>query len=365
MRTYGTDRSDRVTVFTPRLARLLSEHRGADVFRLEADTVGVAGSALIEAVLRSRPANAAERPTFKPLQGRAVSRPESSAVMRAVSQDVRAALEGDGEGDGEGAVAGAGPEKPGGKAVDLSGEWPRAGHLYLRDLVFGSDPFRLQVLVDRKLEWTPKLTWTVIAAGAALPGCPGAGAPVSRLAGLTAAAAGYGDRRYAMGLYRRAAAPVCFTVSTLVANALWLGSPFDDGVPNRHILYEAMRLLPPSWNLLRVASPEFAALDDRIGATDDVLLLPLLSHRDPALWDAPDEFRPERWETLDPENQPGYLPFGHANERCWGRHMVMPLAERLLDMVREQGLAVSPEQTSAEVPLAGLLGVSRVRVVRR
>ncbi|MFH8349928.1 cytochrome P450 [Streptomyces sp. NPDC018045] len=351
MRTYGTDRSDRVTVFAPRLGRLLSEHRGADVFRLEAGTVGVAGPELIDAVLRSRPANAAERPTFKPLQGRDISRPESSAVMRAVSQDVRAAL-------GK-------PENDTGKAADLSGEWPQAGHLHLRDLVFGSDPFRLQVLVDRKLEWTPKLTWTVIAAGAALPGCPGAGAPVSRLAGLTAAAAGYGDRRHAMGLYRRAAAPVCFTVSTLVANALWLGSPFDDGVPNRHILHEAMRLLPPSWNLLRVASPEFAALDDRIGPADDVLLLPLLSHRDPALWDAPDEFRPERWAALDPDDQPGYLPFGHANERCWGRHMVMPLAERLLDLVREQGLAVSPEQTSAEVPLAGLLGVSRVRVVRR
>ncbi|MFD7666506.1 cytochrome P450 [Streptomyces sp. NPDC059788] len=351
MRTYGTDRSDRVTVFTPRLGRLLEEHRGAQAFRLEADTVGVAGPDLIDAVLRSRPANAAERPTFKPLQGRAISRPESSAVMRAVSQDVRAAL--------------GNTENPAGKAADLSGEWPRAGHRYLRDLVFGSDPYRLRVLVDRKLEWTPKLTWTVIAAGAALPGRPRAGAPASRLAGLTAAAAGYDDRRYAMGLYRRAAAPVCFTVSTLVANALWLGSPFDDSVPNRHLLYESMRLLPPSWNLLRVASPEFAALDDRIGATDDVLLLPLLSHRDPALWDAPDEFRPERWESLDPEDHPGYLPFGHANERCWGRHMVMPLAERLLDMVREQGLVVSPGQTSAQVPLAGLLGVSRVRVVRR
>ncbi|MEV5598701.1 cytochrome P450 [Streptomyces sp. NPDC052496] len=351
MRTYGTDRSDRVTVFTPRLGRLLSEHRGTDVFRLEDDTVGVAGPELIDAVLRSRPANAAERPTFKPLQGRAISRPESSAVMRAVSQDVRAALEKPGNGTG--------------KAADLSGEWPRTGHLYLRELVFGSDPFRLQVLVDRKLEWTPKLTWTVIAAGAALPGCPAAGAPVSRLAGLTAAAAGYGDRRYAMGLYRRAAAPVCFTVSTLVANALWLGAPFDDGVPNRHILHESMRLLPPSWNLLRVASPEFAALDDRIGPADDVLMLPLLSHRDPRVWDAPDEFRPERWAGLDPDDQPGYLPFGHANERCWGRHMVMPLAERLLDLVREQGLTVNPDQTSADVPLAGLLGVSRVQVVRR
>ncbi|WP_436844459.1 cytochrome P450 [Streptomyces canus] len=98
-----------------------------------------------------------------------------------------------------------------------------------------------------------------------------------------------------MGIYRRAAAPVCFTVSTLVANALWLGAPFDDATPNRHIIHESLRLLPPSWNLLRSASPQYPDVDARIGAQDDVLLLPLLSHRDPDLWEAPDEFWPERW----------------------------------------------------------------------
>lgn len=167
-----------------------------------------------------------------------------------------------------------------------------------------------------------------------------------------------------MGLYRRAAAPVCFTVSTLVANALWLGVPFGDDTSNRNILHEAMRLLPPSWNVLRKASPEYPVLDSRIGPADDVLILPLVSHRDPALWDDPDEFRPERRGSLDPDDKPGYLPFGHASERCWGRHMVMPLAEVLLDIVRGDGLTVSPDQTAAQVPLAGLTGVSEVRVVR-
>ncbi|MGC5364488.1 cytochrome P450 [Streptomyces sp. DT24] len=348
MHRSGIDGSTRVTVFTPRIDELLRTRRGEDVFRLDPGTVGIAGATLIDEVLRSRPANDFERPTFKPLQGKSISRPESTAVMRAVSQDVRTAL-----------------KVPVENSVDLSGEWPRTGHAYLRDLVFGADPYRLRILMDRKLELTPKLTWTVIGTGAALPGAPRPDAPVSRLAGLTALATSYGDRRHAMGLYRRAAAPVCFTVSTLVANALWLGSPFDDDVPNRHILLETLRLLPPSWNLLRVASPEFHALDSRIGVKDDVLMLPLLSHRDPGLWDEPDAFRPERWNGVDPDHRPGYLPFGHANEHCWGRHMVMPLAERLLDILRADGLAVSPGQTSARVPLAGLLGVARVRVSRR
>ncbi len=125
-----------------------------------------------------------------------------------------------------------------------------------------------------------------------------------------------------------------------------------------------MRLLPPSWNLLRNASPEYPGIDARIGADDDVLLLPFVSHRDPKIWDAPDEFRPERWNDLDPDVTPGYLPFGHESERCWGRHMVMPLAETCLGMLRDGGFTVDPDQRKGRVLLTGLLGVQDVRVVR-
>ncbi|TWG06525.1 hypothetical protein FHX80_115020 [Streptomyces brevispora] len=45
--------------------------------------------------------------------------------------------------------------------------------------------------------------------------------------------------------------------------------------------------------------------------------------------------------------------------------MVMPLAEMLLDMVRGGGLTVDSAQAASDVPLAGLMGVTGVRVVRR
>ncbi|MEW2625504.1 cytochrome P450 [Streptomyces sp. NPDC048106] len=337
----------RTTVLAPRLAALIRDHLGQDVFRLEPDTIGVAGPEVADRILAARRATEVERPTFKPLQGRSISRSEASQVTRTIGNDVREAL------------AGPVPED-----VDLTGSWPLTGHLFLRDLILGRDPRRLRMLMSRTLELTPKLTWSVIAVGAALPGRPRPGDRLTALGERTAHARGYHDRRYAMGMYRRAAAPVCFTVSTLVANALWLGAPFAEGTPNRNIVYESLRLLPPSWNLLRNASPEYPAIDDRIGARDDVLLLPLLSHRDPALWDEPDAFRPERWDHLDPEATPGYLPFGHSSERCWGRHMVMPLAELLLDRIREAGLVVDPAQRVAKVPLLGLLGVDDVRLVR-
>ncbi|MFH9657132.1 cytochrome P450 [Streptomyces sp. NPDC017248] len=338
----------RTTVFAPRLAALLGEHLGRDVFRLEPDTIGVAGHEVADRILAARRATETERPTFKPLHGRSISRAEASAVTRTIGNDVREAL-----------------ARPLPRHVDLAGPWPLTGHLFLRDLILGQDPRRLRMLMSRTLELTPKLTWSVIGVGAALPGWPRPDARLTGLADRAARARGYQERRYAMGVYRRAAAPVCFTVSTLVANALWLGAPFDEGASHRNIILESLRLLPPSWNILRNASPEYPVVDSRIGARDDVLLLPLLSHRDPALWGEPDAFRPERWDTLDPDATPGYLPFGHASERCWGRHMVMPLAELLLDLIRGSGLTVDPGQRAGKVPLLGLLGVEEVRLVRR
>jgi hypothetical protein len=74
---------------------------------------------------------------------------------------------------------------------------------------------------------------------------------------------------------------------------------------------------------------------------------------------------PKRQDSLNPSEQPGYLPFGHTSERCQGQHMVMPLAERLLDILRNNGLAVSLGQTTADVPLAGLRGVFQVNIVRQ
>ncbi|MFD2466177.1 cytochrome P450 [Amycolatopsis silviterrae] len=300
----------------------------------------------MDEVLRSRPANAEERPTFKPVLGRVVTRPESAALMRAVGADVRAAL-----------------KKPLGEP-DLTGEWPAVPHNYLRDLVFGREQRRFRILVDRRLELTPKITWSAVAAGAALWGRPAPEVALSSLARMVLEADTFEQRRFAMYLYRRVAGPICFTVAALVTNALWLGSPLDEDVPAEYVLNEALRLLPPSWNILRVRSPEFPEVDARIGPADDVLLLPLLSHRDPELWDAPDEFRPDRWAALDPDNHPGYLPFGHSDERCWGRHLVLPLATRVLDLARRDGLVVDPAQRRGKVHLDGLLEVSDVRVVR-
>jgi len=300
--------------------------------------------------VRGRAAGPEERPTFKPVQGKLIERATASRLMQAISTDVRTAIRKE-------------LEPPG--SVDLSGTWPTVAHNYLRDLVFGRERLRFRILVDRRLELTPKLTWAAVFAGAAAFGKPAGENALSTLSGLVYDADNYRDRKYAMYLYRRVAAPVCFTVAALVTNAVWLGAPFAEDVPNRHVINEALRLLPPSWNILRQASPEFLDIDDHINPADDLLLLPLLSHRDPRLWEAPEEFRPERWIDLDPDTHAGYIPFGPAAERCWGRHMVLPLAERILDIVRRDGYTVDPDQRVGRVDLHGLLEIAAMRVIRR
>ncbi|WP_405162843.1 cytochrome P450 [Nocardia sp. NBC_01499] len=337
--------NSRTVVFAPRIAELFEKYRGTDLFRLEPDTIGIAGADLMDAVLGARPARHDERPTFKPVRRRLVSRADAATFMQAVSVDVRTALKAPLDADGP-----------------LVGVWPQRAHDYVRDLVFGREDMRFRVLVDRRLELTPKLTWSVVISGAALIGRTGQERPLSKLATQVFQANDFRDRQYAMYLYRRVAAPVCFTVAALVTSALWLASPLDPETSNRNILLEALRLLPPSWNLLRLKGSEYSAVDARIDVGDDLLLLPLLSQRDPRLWEAPDAFRPERWDSLDPESHPGYLPFGHVSERCWGRHMVMPLAERVLDLARRDGLRVDPNQTVGKVELDGLLEIASVRV---
>lgn len=42
----------------------------------------------------------------------------------------------------------------------------------------------------------------------------------------------------------------------------------------------------------------------------------------------------------------------------------MPLAERLLELLRSQGLTAATSQRRADVPLTGLLGVADVTLVR-
>lgn len=91
------------------------------------------------------------------------------------------------------------------------------------------------------------------------------------------------------------------------------------------VVSEAMRLYPPGWMQGRRAVEAFDLDGYHFPAGTMVVFYQWLMHRHPDLWDAPDEFRPERW---DPEHGPkvtqwSYFPFGGGPRICIG----MPFAQ--------------------------------------
>jgi cytochrome P450 len=94
----------------------------------------------------------------------------------------------------------------------------------------------------------------------------------------------------------------------------------------RAVVAETLRLRPPAWINERtvVGDLELAGFRPKPGT---VILMPTWAlHRDARWWQAPEEFRPERWIDADgryDEKAPGqprgaYLPFGAGAHACIG-----------------------------------------------
>lgn len=87
------------------------------------------------------------------------------------------------------------------------------------------------------------------------------------------------------------------------------------------VLHEALRLYPPAWAFFRRPVRDDRVGEETVRRGSAVMVCPYTQHRHPALWDRPDEFRPERHRA---RHEPGsYLPFGIGRHSCVGRHMAM------------------------------------------
>jgi cytochrome P450 len=91
------------------------------------------------------------------------------------------------------------------------------------------------------------------------------------------------------------------------------------------VLHEALRLCPPGAAVGRMAMQDIEVDGHRVEAGSMVLVGVYALHRDPALWDHPLVFDPERFS---PENSKGrdrwqYLPFGGGPRSCIGDHFAM------------------------------------------
>lgn len=114
-----------------------------------------------------------------------------------------------------------------------------------------------------------------------------------------------------------------------------------------HVFEESIRLFPPIWAMERRA-----VSDDEIGGyhiprNSGVILSPYTLHRHPQFWEAPETFRPERFEKRD---HASYFPFGAGPRFCIGSEfafaearVILPMILRAFDLEAVPGQAIEPE----------------------
>ncbi len=108
------------------------------------------------------------------------------------------------------------------------------------------------------------------------------------------------------------------------------------------VIYETLRLYPPSWRLSRMAVAADQIDGFQIAPGQSVLTLVYLIHRHPAFWAEPDRFRPERFltEPAGFPTTPAWLPFGLGGRKCVGQDLaLMEMKLALIALLQRYHLA--------------------------
>lgn len=93
-----------------------------------------------------------------------------------------------------------------------------------------------------------------------------------------------------------------------------------------NIVTESLRLYPPAWGIARTAVADHEIAGYTVPKGSGVSFAQWTVHRDPRWYDAPEEFRPERWEGGDlMKRLPrfAYFPFGGGPRLCIGNNFAL------------------------------------------
>ena len=119
-------------------------------------------------------------------------------------------------------------------------------------------------------------------------------------------------------------------------------SPTVDDLPRLHLceqaINEAMRLYPPAWAIGREAIHSCDIGGYLVPAGTTIFMAPWVIHRDPRYFDAPNEFRPDRWANGLAKQLPrfAYMPFGGGPRVCIGNRFAMMETVLLLAMIAQR-----------------------------
>ena len=105
-----------------------------------------------------------------------------------------------------------------------------------------------------------------------------------------------------------------------------------------NVITESMRLYPPAWGLARVVVEDHELGGYPVKKGMGVAMAQWVVHRDRRWYDAPEEFRPERWEGDLAKRIPrfAYFPFGGGPRQCIGNSFALMEAALILATVAQR-----------------------------
>ena len=91
------------------------------------------------------------------------------------------------------------------------------------------------------------------------------------------------------------------------------------------VVKESLRLYPPGWMTTRRVSKDTVLGDYLLRSGSTIVMSQYVSHRDPAMWDHPEEFDPARFEEPTKDERPkfAYYPFGAGPRQCIGKEIAL------------------------------------------
>jgi cytochrome P450 len=136
-------------------------------------------------------------------------------------------------------------------------------------------------------------------------------------------------------------------------------TPTLDDLPKlvflNNVLTESLRLYPTAWGMARLAVEEHEIAGYPVHVGNGVAFAQWVVHRDPRWFDAPLEFRPERWESGLAKQLPrfAYFPFGGGPRQCIGNTFALMEASVVLATIGQKfRFALAPGHKV--VPLASI-----------
>ena len=106
----------------------------------------------------------------------------------------------------------------------------------------------------------------------------------------------------------------------------------------RMVMDESLRLYPPAWLIMRENLEEDTFGGYRIPKGYTFMIPVYNIHRDPRLWDKPDEFIPERFskENAKSHHRFAYFPFGGGPRQCIGNNFALMEMQIIMVMMLQK-----------------------------